>query len=142
MYLPLTVNLWEMMREIHLIVVTCPLMIQAGHHSVSSIIKEKECIFTLHVFIDGRHCKTLIGAVDYSWLFTYAIFLFVRYSDILTYITVNVLYVGVFVGTMCKALAVYSRSYVTLHAVLLLSITVQLFNATLLKCTVVRCAGV
>ena len=27
---------------------------------------------------DGPRCKTLIGAVDYSWLFTYAIFLIAR----------------------------------------------------------------
>ena len=27
---------------------------------------------------DGSHCKTLIGAVDYSWLFTYALFMIIR----------------------------------------------------------------
>lgn len=30
------------------------------------------------VCVDGPRCKTLIGAVDYSWLFTYAVFLFIR----------------------------------------------------------------
>ena len=27
---------------------------------------------------DGPNCKTLIGAVDYAWLFTYAVFLVCR----------------------------------------------------------------
>lgn len=25
--------------------------------------------------LDGTRCKTIIGAVDYAWLFTYAIFM-------------------------------------------------------------------
>ena len=29
----------------------------------------------LKCFADDEDCKTLIGAVDYAWLFTYAVFL-------------------------------------------------------------------
>ena len=28
---------------------------------------------------DGRNCKTMIGAVDYFWLFTYVVFMIGRY---------------------------------------------------------------
>ena len=27
------------------------------------------------LLIDGTYCKTVIGAVDYAWLFTYAVFM-------------------------------------------------------------------
>ena len=37
-------------------------------------------------YTDGPDCKTMIGAVDYSWLFTYALFMFVRYIIIVSYI--------------------------------------------------------
>ena len=72
----------------------------------------------IYIFTDGRHCKTLIGAVDYSWLFTYAIFLFVRYSSI---IPVHDLQCRCICGYMLHTLHVF----VTVHAVLLLSKTVR-----------------
>ena len=32
----------------------------------------------MYIHVDGSECKTLIGAVDYAWLFTYAVFLVAR----------------------------------------------------------------
>ena len=31
-----------------------------------------DCVTSL---IDGTYCKTIIGAIDYAWLFTYAVFM-------------------------------------------------------------------
>ena len=36
--------------------------------------------FIANYCIDGTYCKTVIGAVDYAWLFTYAIFMVGRYK--------------------------------------------------------------
>ena len=35
------------------------------------------CVNLYHYYmcVDDEDCKTLIGAVDYAWLFTYAVFL-------------------------------------------------------------------
>ena len=49
-----------------------------GHHSV----RESMSMYVLHItfyLIDGTYCKTVIGAVDYAWLFTYAVFMVGRY---------------------------------------------------------------
>ena len=54
-----------------------------GHHLVSrpKLIKLmiNEC-FIAKYCIDGTYCKTVIGAVDYAWLFTYAVFMVARYK--------------------------------------------------------------
>ena len=38
-------------------------------------------LLLLLCYADGPDCKTMIGAVDYSWLFTYAVSMFARYAN-------------------------------------------------------------
>ena len=45
----------------------------------SNTVTACACVQTLSIYpIDGTLCKTLIGAVDYSFLFTYALVMIVR----------------------------------------------------------------
>jgi hypothetical protein len=81
---------------------------------------------------NGNHCKTLIGAVDYSWLFTYAIFLFISgliadRVNLRYFLTIGMIGSGVCVGLL--GVAYYAQIH-NIAYFILVQIVVGVFEST------------
>ncbi|CAI8026915.1 Glucose-6-phosphate exchanger SLC37A2, partial [Geodia barretti] len=81
---------------------------------------------------NGPHCKTLIGAVDYSWLFTYAVFLFISgliadRVNVRYFLTAGMIGSGVFVGLL--GVAYYGKIH-NITYFILVQIGVGVFEST------------
>lgn len=102
-----------------------------SHHLIDRAVDPDDYIDGWPPF-NGKRCKTLIGAVDYAWLFTYAVFmvgsgLIADRVNLRYFLTIGMIGSGVFVGLLGVAY------YIEMHHIsyfIVIQIFVGIFEST------------